>query len=104
MDYYTLLETSIATTLTAYDTLNGRKISDYDFLIFGVIENGYFRNTVLIPTSIFVTGAYKVQIDYSSMTSNRWCEFSYSTDTLIKAYAANSGVTGKVMGYKIVAR
>ena len=95
MDY------NVTTTLTTVTLEYNRKLSDYDYLIFAVLDGNYLRNPSILPREVFVSNA--VEVDYSNPDALRWVTAQYISDTQISVRGeSNSAQRLKVLGVKII--
>ena len=84
MGYFYLIDYDVTNDITTLTLENGRRFSDYNFLVFAVTDNNYFRNPSILPREIFTTYVVnKVEIDYSTNDALRWVGIQYVSDTQV---------------------
>lgn len=100
MDYNTLMDGVVVNSTTnVYPIAKGKKLSDYKFLVFTVLDSGSFRNPSILPTGMFGS---PIELDYSSPTVARYVEFEKVTDNAIKIHGSgSSNPKAYVFGLKI---
>jgi hypothetical protein len=84
-EYWTVLATDAPSTLQTINTYNGRKLSDYKFLIF-IIGNGSLnpRNSIILPTNVFTSGTTNVYLYAHGSGEIVEVDIYYNDDTSVK--------------------
>ena len=106
---YTLLSTTITTASTNYTLISGRKLSDYDYLIFQQIDGISIRSEILVYLEQFKTkrvilsslhGANSAGASEYSVSSTN---VQYIDDTTVRCYLTGSAMltTIEVLGVKL---
>jgi hypothetical protein len=88
-DYYTLVNGErVVSTIRTITLLNGRKLSDYKFLIATVRRGDYYRATCIMPRSYLVADIGISMTEVDSSNTQRWYEIKYVSDTQVTIQAS----------------
>ena len=103
LEYWTLIykEPADNTTHKAVTLQNGRKFSDYDFIIFNCMSGGLVRNSLVRPSTRFSSDKETLEVDFSTSTETRWACLHFVSDTTAEVWSYASGVTIDLYGMKI---
>lgn len=108
---YSLITGADATsTTTSYSTLNGRKFSDYRYLMFFLYasknNNTLIRDVKIIPSAMWITNRQLIiQSNHGGNLENvSGITFAYNTDTTIKAVTSGAGglVGFEIQGCEVI--
>lgn len=96
-DYYTLVNGEpVTNTIKTITLLNGRKLSDYKFLIATVRRGNYYRDTCIMPRNYFGAEIGISMTEVDSANTQRWYEIKYVSDTQV-TIQASANVEGAYM-------
>lgn len=72
--------------------LSGRSISDFQALCFSYKVGNYIRQSVVLPTSIFMSSNSAVELAYvDSTAAHRWIDFTYLSNERIHIKVSSNG-------------
>lgn len=107
VDFDTLLLNEEPTTTRTTKTLyGGRKISDYELLIFLVVRGSApqgVRATQIVPRSIFANSGYGwvSMTEVDSANTQRWYEVSMVSDTQVQIQRSSNASGSNIFMYGI---
>ena len=96
-DWYTLLQpTSVTTTYTTFTLVTGRSITDYRLIMLNAIIGNELVGQMIIPTSIFSSNSYVVDVPFEWSGKVYWMAFCWVSNTQI---AIKTNYTSSIKAY-----
>ena len=102
-DYFTLVNAQTASSTVATVTLyDGRKLSDYRYLLAIVRRGSYYRTTMYIPRVLFDANVAMSLTEVDSTNTQRWYEVKYVNDTHVTVQSSQNASNAQVWLYGIL--